>query len=119
MGDKKVGLVPYGPVSEVLMDSLASILEREYRAEVIVLPQRELPASAFVNVKSPRYRADSLLIDLLRIRPNSIDHLLGITRSDISTSKRDADGKIKDPEYKYADWGIFGLAQRPGRSAVI
>jgi archaemetzincin len=79
-----------------------------------------LPKNAFVNNKSPRYRADSLLVYLNEIRKwEEADFAFGITAEDISTTKRDENGNIKKPVYKYADWGIMGLAYRPGRAAIV
>ncbi|WP_366941751.1 hypothetical protein [uncultured Psychroserpens sp.] len=99
--------------------SISEILKTSYNADIIILEKKELPKSAFIQIKSPRYKADSLLIDLLKIRPDSIDYALGITTKDISTTKRNPDGSIKTPESKYSDWGIFGLGYRPGKSCVI
>ena len=79
-----------------------------------------LPKSAFVHIKSPRYRADTLLKYLEKIRiAESADFAFGITAQDISTTKRDADGNIKKPASKYRDWGIMGLAYRPGKTAIV
>ena len=33
--------------------------------------------------------------------------------------KKDNNGKIKSPTYKYADWGIMGLAYCPGNSCIV
>ncbi len=42
-----------------------------------------------------------------------------MTNKDISFTKKDKKGNIKQPEYKYKDWGIFGLAFVPGSSCII
>ena len=47
-----------------------------------------------MNIKSPRYRADSILRILKREKPDSIDYLIGILNKDISTTKRDRKGNI-------------------------
>ncbi len=80
---------------------------------------KKLPEKAFVNIKSPRYRADSLLIELSKNRPDSIGFILGITSKDISTTKRGLDGNIKKPKSKYTDWGVFGLGYKSGTSCII
>lgn len=116
---KQIGILPYGNIDESVINLVSDILKTTYKTEVIILNKKELPKSAFVTIKSPRYRADSLLKDLLRIRPDSIDYVIGITAKDISTTKRIANGAIKKPESKYTDWGIFGLGYRPGKSCVI
>lgn len=72
-----------------------------------------------MHLKTPRYRADSLLIDLAQHKPDSLDYIIGLTQVDISTTKRDAQGQILTPIEKYTDWGIFGLGYRPGPSCVV
>ena len=114
-----IGIQPYGKIDGKIIDSITGILKRTYNLKIVTLKDRKLPKNAFVNIKSPRYRADSLLIDLVQNRPDSIDYILGITSKDISTTKRDSKGNIRQPELKYLDWGIFGLGYKPGVSCVI
>jgi archaemetzincin len=114
-----IGIQPYGKVDKEIIDSVSGILKRTYKLKVLILEEQKLPKNAFVNIKSPRYRADSLLTDLVKNRPDSIDYIIGITSKDISTTKRDSKGNIKQPEAKYLDWGIFGLGYKPGVSCVI
>jgi archaemetzincin len=116
---KLIGIQPYGNIDAEIIQSISTSLKHAYKMDVVILSNKELPKSAFVNIKSPRYRADSLLIDLSKIRPDSVDFILGITSKDISTTKRDSEGKIKKPESKYIDWGIFGLGYMPGQSSII
>nr|WP_321244625.1 matrixin family metalloprotease [uncultured Psychroserpens sp.] len=116
---KKIGIQPYGNIDITVIDAMTEILKTSYQTEVYILDKKELPQQAFVNIKSPRYRADSLLIDLLQTRPDSIDYIIGITSKDISTTKRNAKGEIKKPESKYSDWGIFGLGYKPGKSCIV
>ncbi|HNF47794.1 MAG TPA: hypothetical protein PKO18_08835 [Chitinophagales bacterium] len=101
------------------MITVKNALEKYYGFNVVLLPETVLPPNAFTPVKSPRYRADSLLLYLQKIKPDSVNYIMGITEADISTTKKDASGKIKNPATKYADWGIMGLAFRPGNAAVI
>lgn len=54
-----------------------------------------------------------------RIKPDTVSHILGLTKVDISVTKYGDDGEIKAPEHKYKDWGIFGLGFRPGASCVV
>lgn len=117
--NKRIGIQPYQFKNTVIVDSISTILERTYGFEVIVLPNKKLPTNSFVNIKSPRYRADSLLVDLRNNLPDSIDYVIGITAKDISTTVREVNGKIKKPQSKYKDWGIFGLGYRPGVSCII
>ena len=114
-----IAIQPYGSIPGFVIDSISLILEEAYAMDIILLENTELPESAFINLKSPRYRADSLLLHLKRIKPDSIGYIIGVTESDISSTKRNADGSIKEPISRYRDWGIFGLGFRPGPSCVI
>lgn len=114
-----LGLQPLGGFNQVLMDSIKSSLEKTYSCNVFILANKPLPQEAFVQIKTSRYRADSLLRFLLRIRPDSINYMMGLTMLDISTTKKDGSGRILKPESRYRDWGVFGLGFRPGYSCVI
>jgi len=48
-----------------------------------------IPKNAFVNSKSPRYRADPLLKILKSNQPDSIDFNIGLFNKNISPIKRD------------------------------
>tara|TARA_R110000751_G_scaffold59972_4_gene125531 strand:+ start:173 stop:781 length:609 start_codon:yes stop_codon:yes gene_type:complete len=116
---KTIGIQPYGDIDSKVLDAMTEILKTSYQTQVYVLDKKKLPQEAFINIKSPRYRADSLLIDLKKQCPDSIDYIIGITSKDISTTKRNTNGDIKTPESKYSDWGIFGLGYKPGKSCVV
>lgn len=98
---------------------LKKAVENYYNVDVQLLPEQKLPKSAFVDVKSPRYRADSIINIQRRSMPKHLDYIMGLTESDISVTKRDDAGKIKSPKWKYADFGIMGLAYCPGNSCII
>lgn len=114
-----VGIQPLGDFDQEQLDAIKSGIEETYGFTVHFLIQRELPDWTFINVKTPRYRADKLLRYLHDVKPDSIDYILGVTRDDISTTKFDEHGEIKKPEYKYEDWGVFGFGNRPGAAGVI
>ncbi|MBK8490020.1 MAG: hypothetical protein IPL49_03705 [Saprospirales bacterium] len=114
-----ISLQPYGSFPEALLDTIQQTIGEVYSFQTEVLPNKSLPRSAFVNVKSPRYRADSLLRIIRKEMPRSADYVLGLTEKDISTTKRDANSEIKKPEYKYIDWGICGLGYCPGPCCVV
>ena len=116
---KQIGIQPYGAIDNNMLNTIAETLKETYNVKIVVLDPKVLPKSAFVNIKRPRYRADSLLKDLKKQRHDSIDFILGITSKDISTTKRAANSTIKKPESKYSDWGVFGLGYRPGKACVI
>lgn len=115
----KIAIQPFEDIPLQTVDSMSVALEKSYDAQVVILQERNLPKSAFINVKSPRYRADLLLTNLLEYKPDSMDYIIGVTKRDISTTKRNANGKVKHPESKYYDWGIFGLGSRPGKSCIL
>lgn len=115
----RVGIQPYDNFDSKLVDSVYKSLKESYDFDFVILPKRAIPKRAFVNIKSPRYRADSLLLDLRRNINDSLDYILGLTNRDISTTKRNRDGEIKEPKFKYSDWGIFGLGYRPGPTCVV
>lgn len=117
--EMKIGIQPYEGFDKNLIDIIAKQLRDSYNVDIVILPSRNLPKSAFVQIKSPRYRADSLLIDLKKNKPDSITYIIGLTTRDISTTKRDKYGKIKEPAKKYSDWGVFGLGYRLGPSCVV
>lgn len=116
---KKIAIQPYGKFDSALKDSVVVSIERTYGFTVTALPYKEIPRSAFINVKSPRYRADSILRILKREKAEEYDHVLGLTSLDISTTKRDENGNVLEPRYKYEDWGVFGLGAMPGASCVV
>jgi archaemetzincin len=83
------------------------------------LPEIELPKQAFVTIKSPRYRADSIITIQNRTINDSLDFVLGLTHKDISITKHDIKGNIKEPKWKYNDFGVMGLAYCPGKSSIV
>jgi archaemetzincin len=113
-----VGILPYGSFSKAKTDSVAAIIRSYYEVKVVILPHTKLPQSAFISLKSPRYRADSLL-RYQKSRIDTLDFIFGLTDKDISTTKRGPFGKIKVPVWKYKDWGIMGLGNCPGNSCII
>lgn len=114
-----VGIQPYGIFPEAKTDTIAKIIADFYQIKTVVLPAKELYKEAFTEVKSPRYRADKMINLQKKNKVDSLDFVLGLTSEDISVTKKDKWGKIKTPTYKYADWGIMGLAYCPGNSSIV
>ena len=114
-----VGIIAYKGISTEKVDILKKAITSYYGVTVIVLSPRQLPENAFINLKSPRYRADSLIAIQQRTISKDIDYILGLTESDISVTKHDKKGAIKQPTWRYNDFGIMGLAYCPGRSCVV
>lgn len=114
-----IGIIPYKGINKKNVVMLQQAVEGYYEVNVKLLNSQPLPKSAFVNTKSPRYRADSLIKIQERTMPKGIDYILGLTERDISTTKREKGGSIKIPESRYSDFGIMGLAYCPGNSCVV
>ena len=109
----------YGIFPEDKTDTIAKTIADFYQIKTVVLPAKELYKEAFTEVKSPRYRADKMINLQKKNKVDSLDFVLGLTTKDISVTKKDKWGKIKTPNYKYADWGIMGLAYCPGNSCIV
>ena len=114
-----VGIQPYGIFPEDKTDTIAKTIAEFYQIKTVILPAKELYKEAFTEVKSPRYRADKMINLQKKNKVDSLDFVLGLATKDISVTKKDKWGKIKTPTYKYADWGIMGLAYCPGNSCII
>ncbi|SEP62960.1 matrixin family metalloprotease [Flavobacterium urocaniciphilum] len=114
-----IGIQPYGDFSKNDAQIIANVIDSFYRFETKILPSKELSKKAFINVKSPRYRADSIIKFQNRNFPKGVDYILGLTNEDISVTKTDNDGQIAKPKWKYCDFGIMGLAYKPGKSAIV
>jgi archaemetzincin len=103
----RIAIQPLGKVAPDVIQVIERDLKALYRVEVEVLPQRELPASAFYKPRA-RYRAEKLLAWLEKETPAGFTKVIGITVSDISTTKEDV-----------FDWGIFGLGEIDSRPCVV
>lgn len=110
---------PLGDFDNAWMDSVSVSIKEIYGLETVIRTDMDIPKATFINVKSPRYRADKLLRFLNSVRTDTVHYIQGLTMFDISTTKHDKYGKVKEPESKYYDWGIFGLGQRPGTASVV
>lgn len=116
---KTVIIQPYAGFSTTKADSLAKEIEYFYKIKVKIAIAKKLPQNAIVTIKSPRYRADSIIRIQEREIIKSTNYILGLTNQDISVTKKESDGSIKKPEWKYNDFGVMGLAFCPGKSCVI
>ncbi|RZJ72673.1 MAG: matrixin family metalloprotease [Flavobacterium sp.] len=117
--DTIVAIIPYEGISDKKVDLLRDAVAKYYGVNVKILKEEKLPKSAFINVKSPRYRADSIIAIQRREKPEHYDYVLGLTESDISTTKKDKNGKVLLPASRYKDFGIMGLAYCPGKSCIV
>jgi archaemetzincin len=116
--ETKVAIQPYIGFPKEKTDALAKVLSEFYKLKIEILPNIEMDKKAFIAVKSPRYRADSI-IKFQKKKLSKYDFIIGLTNNDISTTKKNSLGFVKEPKYKYQDWGIMGLAYCPGNSCII
>jgi len=117
--NKVVGIQVYDEFPKEKTIVLAQEVTKFYKIKTFILPEIELPKQAFVNIKSPRYRADSIITIQNRSINDSLDFVLGLTHKDISITKHDVKGNIKEPKWKYNDFGVMGLAYCPGKSSIV
>jgi archaemetzincin len=117
--NKVVGIQIYDGFPKEKAIVLAQEVTKFYKIKTFILPEIELPKQAFINIKSPRYRADSIITIQNRTINDSLDFVLGLTHKDISITKHDIKGNIKEPKWKYNDFGVMGLAYCPGKSSIV
>lgn len=112
----KLAVQPYGNFSNQEVTIATKVLDSFFDLDIAVLPIKKLDSRAFVNIKKPRYRADSIIkFQKEYIKDGSFDYILGLTNKDISTTKSE---KVHlNPTYR--DWGILGLARLNGNTCVI
>ncbi len=103
----KIAIQPLGNVKADILAQTQKSLEQLYTVEVTILPARDLPSIAYYRPRE-RYRAEKLLTWLEGNTDASYDKIIGLTESDISTTKDDV-----------YDWGIFGLGELGRRPCVV
>lgn len=116
-----VAIQPFGEFNSEEAKMMQQEISDFYHLNVTVLKPIELPKNAYINIKSSRYRADTLIRFLRKNIDSKYDFVIGLTDKDISTTKysNKSTKTIKEPSYKYADWGIFGLGFMPGKSCIV
>ena len=120
VSEPKIGILPFGNIDKGEIDSVQTAIYEMYDFEVVVLEQQELPQMAYTEIRYPRYRADSLVKWLTDHKPAEVDIVLGLTNQDISITKyKKGTKEIKDPEWMYKDFGIFGLGRVSGSACVV
>jgi len=119
--DKVVGILPFENFPKRDLDSVKKAIEKFYNLKTIVLDKTNLPKMAYTEIRYPRYRADSLLAWMRTQTFDNVDLVIGLTLKDISITKyKDKSRKeIKEPEWKYKDFGIFGLGEIGGSFCVV
>jgi len=112
---KRVLILPLNKgVDKRYMDSAVSMLKNNFPDINIVIGEKiKLPKNCF---NGKRYRADSILLYLDKIKPDSVDKIIGLTSSDISNTRILF---VHGKKIVYKDRGIFGLGRRPGTVCVV
>ena len=105
LNTKKITLLPLGnKMPDQLVKNIYSEIKK-FVPNISLDVTAGLPPSAYYKPRN-RYRADSL-IKWMSTRAKSNEVIMGITTVDISTTKG-----------KYQDWGVMGLAYKPGNAGV-
>lgn len=105
LNTKKITLLPLGnKMPDQAVKNIYSEIKK-FVPNISLDVAAGLPPSAYYKPRN-RYRADSL-IKWMSTRAKSNEVIMGITTVDISTTKG-----------KYQDWGVMGLAYRPGNAGV-
>ncbi|MCB9202966.1 MAG: matrixin family metalloprotease [Flavobacteriales bacterium] len=107
--EKNIGIVSLGDFPQQYIDSIEHAIDKVYGFNSFVIANEKMPSEFYTNFKSPRYNASKIIGHLNKKTNDSVDIVLGLTSYDICVTKKNIDGSIKKPEYKYRDWGIFGL----------
>lgn len=101
-----IALQPLDSFDPRLIDIASAAISETYGVKSItVLPVKPLPQSARYG-PGGRFRAEKLL-DHLEGGRSDYSRIVGLTSADISTTKG-----------PYADWGIFGMANRKSTACV-
>lgn len=102
----KLVIQPYKRIPHADVEVVRRGIAELYNFEIEVLPERELPASAYYTPRN-RYRASILLEDLESLG-GPTTKVIGLTHEDISVTS----GEIED-------WGIFGFGLVGGKPSVV
>jgi archaemetzincin len=102
-----IALQPLGEINDTTIETVKNGIVTVYRVEVVVLPVKELPESAYYEPRR-RYRADILLDYLNEKTDRRYTKVLGLTNRDISATKGE-----------HYDWGIFGYGTLGGRPCIV
>ncbi len=101
-----IAIQPLGKFDPQLIERVKQQLIENYRVDVVVRAEKELPKEAYYPSRA-RYRAEKLLKYLEKTDTTSTK-VLGLTNVDISTTKG-----------KFVDWGILGQGAVGGRPCVV
>lgn len=101
----EIKIVAFESVDSDYVQFIENEISKRFKLDTIQVINQKLPEIAYYKPRN-RYRADKLIRYLKD--EYSADKIIGLTNRDISTTSG-----------QYEDWGIMGLAYRPGKSCVI
>lgn len=101
----EITFVNFNSTDEQYIDWVQEVLEYNFKIDTIIHVKSDLPKEAYYKPRN-RYRADSLIRHLKNNYPT--EKVIALTQSDISHTSGENQ-----------DWGIMGLAFRPGKSCVV
>ena len=102
-----VAIQPLGGMDRALLESVAADVEQAFGVQVVMLPAKLLPRSAFYAARA-RYRGERLLEWLEAEKPAGADKILGVMSADLSVTK----GQVYD-------WGVMGVAGLGKAAGVV
>ena len=114
-----IGLQSLNFFPNFYVDSISSAIERFYGFKTVALKNKIIPNNFFSTTKSARYRADSIVDLLNREMPDDVYQIIGLTCVDISTTKKDKNGKTEEPVSFYENWAVCGLANHSKPGSVV
>lgn len=118
--EKYIAIQPININHIPFKNEVVARIKKGYFFKGVIIRDNISPPETFINQeKGKRYNASMILNWLSDQKPDSCALIVGLTDADIYITKRDEDGNIKKPEYKYKVWGIFGLGKNPGNSCVV
>ncbi len=107
-GRPSFAIQPLGKTDPLFIELAHEAIAETFSYETItLLSPKPLPESAYYEPRK-RYRAEKILEYLYSLRTENNEKIIGLTSSDISTTKAPHD-----------DWGIFGMAFINGSTCVV
>ena len=102
-----IAIQPLGEIDPSVVRGLTDHMRSILAAEVVVLPVRAIPRSAYYAPRN-RYRGERILDDLEAQVPGRVTKIVAVMARDLSATKREI-----------YDWGILGIAGLSRRAAVV
>ncbi len=101
----EIKIVAFESIDPGYLKFIENEISKKFKSDTIQVINEKLPEITYYKFRN-RYRADKLIHYLKN--EYAADKVIGITHKDISTTSG-----------KHENWGIMGLAYRPGKSCVV